>query len=156
MSAQLFNPEKGTWVLVSFIAFFGVIVAVNTVFISTALRTHSGVVTDHAYEKGLAYDEILKAAQSQPDIKQIASYDDGVLRWSLREHSGKVLRADVRARLVRPVKDGQDFEVVLMPNSNGDYEAELNLPMKGRWDALLKAEWDKNTYYQTRFSFVAK
>lgn len=155
MINRLFNPEKGTWVFCSFLAFFGAIVAVNAVFISTALRTHSGVITTQAYEKGLAYDEILEVAKAQPDIKQKASFEGGVLRWSLKDVDGQNLDANVRARLVRPVKDGQDFEVVLVPNSNGAYEAELNLPMKGRWDALLKAEWQKQQY-QTRLSFIAK
>lgn len=155
MSASVFNPEKGTWVLLSFIAFFGVIVAVNTVFITTALSTHSGVVTEQPYEKGLAYDETLKAARAQPDLQQKAYFENGVLRWVLHDENGQPLNADVNARLVRPVKDGQDFEVVMTQALGGVYEADLNLPMKGRWEAQLRAEW-QTRQYQTRLSFIAK
>ena len=155
MSGRLFNPEKGTWVLLSFITFFGVIVAVNTFFIMMALNTHSGVVTKQAYEKGLAYDETLEAARAQPSLYQQASFEDGVLRWVLRDESGRALSAEITARLVRPVDDGQDFEVDLAVVENGVYEIDLDLPMRGRWDALLKAEWN-NKHYQTRFPFTAK
>ena len=155
MSTRLFNPEKGTWVLLSFIAFFGVIVAVNAVFITTALSTHSGVVTEQPYEKGLAYDETLKAARAQPDLQQKAYFENSVLRWVLHDENGQTLNADVSARLVRPVKYGQDFDVVMTQTSGGVYEADLNLSMKGRWEAQLKAEW-QTQQYQTRFSFIAK
>ena len=60
---SIFNPHKGTWVLFSFVAFFGVIIAVNSVFITTALNSHSGVVTKQPYEKGLAYNQYLEKAE---------------------------------------------------------------------------------------------
>ena len=151
---SVLSREKGTWVLLSFIAFFGVIVAVNAVFITTALKTHSGVVTKQPYEKGLAYDEILQAAQNQPDLQQEAIYENGVLRWSLKTEDGQPLNADVSALLVRPVQGGYDYEAPLLKIGNGIYEAALELPMKGRWDALLKAQWN-NSQYQIRYSFIA-
>ena len=151
----IFNPEKGTWVLFSFVAFFAVIVAVNSVFITTALSTHSGVVTDRPYERGLAFDEILETARSQPDLIQHATFERGILRWVLHDEDGEPLQADVQARLFRPVQGGQDFDIALTSKGSGIYEAHLDLPMKGRWDAQLKAAWD-NTQYQTRYSFTAK
>ena len=155
MNSKILNSEKGTWVFLSFVAFFGVIVAVNSIFITTALNTHSGVVTDQPYEKGLAYNEMLKTAREQPKIKQEATFENGVLRWTLHDKNGKRIEADVTARLVRTVKGGKDFEVTLQHVSQGLYETNLNLPMKGRWDALLKAEW-QNQQYQTHLSFMAE
>ena len=153
--AELLNPNKGTWVFLCFFAFFAMIVVVNVVFIKTALSTHSGVVTEHAYEKGLAYNEKLKAARSQPELQTKAVFEDSVLRWHLKDENGQSLNADVSARLVRPVKDGQDFDVIMTQASRGVYEADLNLPMKGRWEAQLSAKW-QTQHYQTRFSFIAK
>lgn len=155
MIARLFDPEKGTWVLLSFIAFFSVVVVVNTVFITTALSTHSGVVTDQPYEKGLAYNDILEAAKSQPSIVQFASYEEGVLRWSLVDDSGQPLDAEVHARIMRPVEDGQDFDIPMVRVALGVYEADLDLPMEGRWEAQLKAKW-QSQQYRTRLSFIAK
>lgn len=153
MILRVFDPEKGTWVLFLFVAFFGVVVAVNSVFISKAISTHSGVVTDQPYEKGLAYDEILDKAKSQPDIVQRAVFEDGILRWTLKDTNGQAIDADVMARIVRPVSGGQDFEITLSHDKDGVYKADLDLPMKGRWEALLKAQW-QSQQYQTRVPII--
>ncbi len=153
--AGFLNPEKGTWVFLVFAAFFGVIIAVNTVFITSALRTHSGVITDNPYEKGLEYDAMLKAAAEQPDMEQFVSFQNNTLIWNIKYADGRPLDADVTARLVRPVKGGHDVEITLQKKEAGIYSAKLNLPFKGQWQAILKAQW-KTQRYQTRFSFIAK
>lgn len=155
MSASLLRPEKGTWVLLSFIAFFAVIVSVNTVFITSALNTHSGVVTKQPYEKGLAYNAYLEKAQSQPVLTQRSEFKNGTLRWILSDAGGKPLQAEVSALLIRPIKDGHDFQTPLKQISPGVYAVPLDLPMKGRWEAQLTARWN-NLQYQTRLSFTAK
>lgn len=159
MIARLLDPQRGTWVLLSFIAFFALIVAVNAVYITTALSTHSGVITKQPYEKGLAYDETLKAAASQPHIRQDARFENDILYWQLRDVHGVPLDAQVTARLIRPVQGGHDFDIALNKADDGVYKAVLDLPMKGRWDALLKAQWNNSgttTQYQTRLSLTAR
>ncbi len=153
--AQIFNPEKGTWVLVIFVAFFGLIVAVNSVFIYNALSTHSGVITEDPYRKGLAYNDVLSAAKSQPKLTETIAYEKGVLRWTALDQNGQSLDATVTAKLVRDVKDGHDFDVELNKVNSGTYEAALDLPLKGRWSVQIKAVWDKNQY-QTRHTIIAK
>lgn len=151
----IFNPEKGTWVLLSFVAFFGVIVAVNTVFITSALRTHSGVITEKPYEKGLAFDDMLEEARSQPELIQKARYKDGVLTWEVKDQNGQSIKANVKANVIWPIKDGYDFEIELNQTASGQYETELHLPFPGLWDAQLEAQWDTQRY-QTRLSFLAE
>lgn len=150
--------KKGTglWVLLCFIGFFGVVIAVNAVFIVTALNTHSGVITTKHYEKGLAYNQTLEKAEQQPKLNHKASFNNGILKWEIKDLQNTPITATVTVRLVRPVQDGHDFEIALKEVQNGVYEAPLNLPMKGRWDAQLNASWDKNLQFQTRFSFTAK
>lgn len=155
MVKSIFAAEKGTWVLLCFVAFFALVAAVNAVFISTALKTHSGVVTDQPYEKGLAYNEMLARAGEQPAVDHKPSWQDGVLSWTLHDANGKPIEAEVTALLYRSVKDGSDFNVTLKPAEDGIYEANIDLPMKGRWEAQLKAIW-KSSQYQTRFMFVAQ
>lgn len=154
MLKSILAPEKGTWVLLCFIAFFALVVAVNTVFISTALSTHSGVVTDQPYEKGLAFNETLATAKAQPAIDHKPSWDNGVLRWQLLDQNGQPIDAEVSALLYRSVKDGSDFTVTMTPVTAGVYEAVIDLPMEGRWEAQLKALWN-SSQYQTRFVFVS-
>lgn len=152
---SLFNPEKGTWVLACFIAFFSVVVAVNTVYITSALGTFSGVVTDDPYEKGLAFDKMLAQERDQPKLRQQASYENGRLRWILKDERGQPLKAHVSARLFRPVQEGYDFEVVLDDQGEGVYEIPLDLPLEGRWIAQLKAQWD-TSQYQLHLPFIAR
>ncbi len=152
---NLLNPEKGTWVLLLFIAFFGIIIAVNSIFIYNALNSHSGVITDNPYRKGIAFNKTLAQAKTQPKLKQTAYYQDGILQWHLRDENNVPLKASVTATLIRTVKDGHDFDVILTQRTPGIYEAALDLPMKGQWSAQMKATW-KTLQYQTRLTFMAK
>ena len=144
------KPLSGRRIFLYFFAFFGVIIAVNSVFISNALKTHSGLVIEQAYEKGLAYNETLDAARSQPDIEHEVSYEAGVLRWALPMEN-----ASVRAQIKRRIKDGHDFDITLSHIGGGIYEASPNFPMTGAWTAHLKAVWNENTF-QTRHDLIVR
>lgn len=140
-----------------FVAFFAVIILVNGVFIYTALGTHTGVVTERPYEKGLAYNETLAQAKDQPSLQSEVSFDSSVLSWSLQDENGKALDdALASAKIIRPVQDGNDFEVTLKPEGGGLYTADLNLPLKGKWIAKLSVQWKNDKNYHTTHRFIAK
>ncbi len=144
------KKSDGRFVFLCFFAFFVLIIIVNSIFIYVALDSHSGVVVKNPYEKGLAFNDTLKKAKSQPDIDHKVSYNDGVLRWTLPMHDSLVV-----ARIIRPVKDGSDFNVEMPHIGNGVYEAKINLPMSGIWTANLKVTWD-NKEFQTSYDFMKK
>lgn len=148
--SEAVKPLSGRRVFLYFFAFFGVIIAVNSVFISNALKTHSGLVIEQAYEKGLSYNETLDAARNQPDIEHEVSYNSGVLRWKLPMQD-----ATVSAKIKRRIKDGHDFEVTFEHVGGGVYEASPDFPMIGAWTAHLKAAWN-NTTFQTRHDLIAQ
>lgn len=151
----LFSPEKGTWVLLIFLAFFGVIITVNGIFLYSAISSNSGVVTQDPYRKGVAYNDTLEAAQNQIDLNDHVTFENNVLRWTLRDQNNAPIAADiVSAKIVRPIKSGDDFEVILTQISVGIYEAKLDLPHAGQWTAQMKATWN-NQSYQTRHPFIA-
>jgi len=56
---------KGWHVLAIFVAFYGVMVAVNTIFIIDAYRTFPGEVSDRPYEDGVAYNQSLRQQAAQ-------------------------------------------------------------------------------------------
>ena len=56
---------RGWHVLAAMCAFFGVIIAVNAVFMTAALRTFPGEVSITPYEDGLAFNRQL-AQQARP------------------------------------------------------------------------------------------
>lgn len=144
------KKSDGRFVLMCFVAFFSLIIIVNAIFIYSALTSHSGVVTKNPYEKGLAFNDTLKKASAQPDLDHKVSYLDGVLRWELPMHDSVVV-----ARIVRPVRDGYDFDLVLPHVGDGVYEAKLDLPMPGIWTANLKVIWNGKKF-QTSHDFIEK
>jgi len=155
--ASLLDPNKGTWVFLCFLGFFGIVVAVNAIYITEALDSFSGVITDKPYEKGLAYDEVLNEAKNQSPLLKKPYFKDGTLFWEILEESGTVDDAIVTAKLVRPVQDGYDFEIELKQTQKGHYQAPLNLPLKGLWKAQLLATWNNNqSQHQATLSIIAK
>jgi nitrogen fixation protein FixH len=154
MSQSIPHP-RDKWIPWYFVLFFLVVASLDAVFVTVALRTHTGLVTEQAYEKGLAYNDTLEQARSQPPIQQAASFQDGRIRWRLRDESGNLLeRPDVKVRIVRPVKASMDFERILTHVGNGVYEAALDLPAPGYWQARLEVKWD-NRQYRTVLDFTA-
>jgi nitrogen fixation protein FixH len=149
------NP-KDKWIPWCFVIFFAVIAVLDGIFVYMAVSTQTGVVTEQAYEKGLAYNELLEQAKQRPEINQKASYKDGVLSWSLaNKDESPISNAVVTAHIKRPVQDGYDFDITLSHKGNGLYEADITLPMKGLWQAGLNSEWD-NQKYQTSLKFVSR
>ena len=147
------NP-KDKWIPWYFVIFFAVIATLDGIFVYLAVSTQTGVVTERAYEKGLAYNETLERARTQPSLQQKARYNEGVLRWTLATKDGApITDAHVTAHIKRPVQDGYDFDITLSHLGNGLYEAEINPPMQGLWVARLNSAWDKQTY-QTSLKFI--
>ena len=147
------RSPKDKYILFAFLGFFGVVFTVDAIFIHTALTTQTGLVTDRAYEKGLNYNETLLEAKSQPKLNDKVMFEDGVLIWQLNNkdtHS-----ADVTARIIRPIQEGHDFDMILKHTGNGVYKASLDLPFKGLWEAKLSSKWN-NTTYKTTYQFIVK
>jgi nitrogen fixation protein FixH len=162
MSAEVSEAQKsrqsGRVVLLIFIGFFLVIVIVNAIFAYFALTSHSGVVTEQAFEKGLAYNETLEQAaeQEKTSLQESVMFENGALYWTIFDAEGKSIEgARVKARLIRPVKDGHDFEVSLKAGEAGVYSAALDAPMKGAWTAKLEATWDGQSY-RTTHKFIVE
>ncbi len=147
----------GRFVAWCFILFFALIVTVNGIFAYKAITTQPGVITQNAYEKGLAYNDMLEKAKSQPKITQQVSYNDGILRWKLIDEQGNfITNAVVKARIIRIIKDGNDFDIELKHKGGGVYEVKFSLPYKGVWEAKLSSKWDNDKQYQTSYRFTIK
>ncbi|MCB1512065.1 MAG: FixH family protein, partial [Hyphomicrobiaceae bacterium] len=59
---------RGIHVLAIFLGFFGVVFAVNGVFLYQALSTHTGVVSRQPYRKGLEYNSRIADAERQQKL----------------------------------------------------------------------------------------
>ncbi len=155
MSSALPRPSD-KWIPWYFVLFFAVIAVVDGVFVYVAITTQPGVVTEQAYEKGLAFNDVLAKAKAQPDLNQKAVYEDGFLRWELMDADNTpITNAAVIAKIIRSVQDGYDFEIALIHKGHGLYETVMDLPLPGQWVAKLSGTWD-NKQYQTIHTFIAK
>ncbi len=154
------SPQRNSdrWIPWLFVLFFGVIALVDGAFVTIAVRTHTGLVTEQAYEKGLAFNKTLAEAkaQAQTDVTQNAYFNNGILSWRLSTKDGRFIdNALVSAKMYRPAHDGADFEIILNHKGRGLYEARPQFPLKGQWTAKLEAKWE-NLQYKTTLDLIAE
>jgi nitrogen fixation protein FixH len=141
----LADERRSRWIPWAFVAFFGVVLAVNLTMIVVAMVTWPGLETKNAYQRGLAYNRTLAAAAAQAalgwqvDFRFTPAADGtGLAELTLRDRHGNLLRgAEVVARFLRPTHAGQDVEVVLEPARDGEYRAAVRLPLPGQWQVRV-------------------
>lgn len=135
------------WVPWMFVLAFLVVGAVNAVFVYLAIHSHTGLVTEQAYEKGLAFNQTLAKAEAMQALGWNFSVEltsEDILSVRLVDKSGNpIQKAQVKGRMVRPVKSGYDYEINLAEQmkvgESGVYQALLRPPLRGSWTVHLVA-----------------
>ena len=133
----------GRHVLIGLIGFFGVMLAVNGVFLYAATSTFSGVSTEDAYRKGLAYNQTLAAYRTQTATGWQASASvgaDSVVRLAITKADG--LPVDGLAftgRVSRPAMAAQDRAVIFRGKGRGLYVGDTGRLDPGQWDLIAEA-----------------
>ena len=133
----------GRHVLLALIAFFGVMVLVNALFLYFAVATFSGGDASNAYSKGLHYNERLVAAKLQGERgwRSELAYDDKTGRLSLKvldRAAAPVNGLQVVADLERPATDREDRNVVLKELGEGVYATTVGLA-PGAWVVVIES-----------------
>ena len=129
--------KNDRWIPWYFVAFFVVIAVVLVGMVTVAVRTQTGVVTEHPYEKGLAYNETVKQAEIQESLgwNGEISYNNNVISFTLHNKNGKIIIPDkITAKIFRPTQDKMDFSVELRNGS-----AVVDFPAKGSWEIRIFA-----------------
>lgn len=151
------------WIPWYFFAFFTVLVLVLVPMCVIAVRTNSGVVTENAYEKGLAYNKTIDAAQQLASLGwgsdvTAAITTPGYATVTFKLHDGKgapIANATAKASLFRITQSGMDQSADMTPGDKGTYTAVLDLPAPGLWEVRVAAH--ANGYdYQTAKRIVLK
>lgn len=132
---------KGWHVAAGVVAFFAVIIAVNSVFLTQAYRTHPGQVAPKPYEAGLIYNAELErqraqaaqgwraAAEAQPDQLVVLMQDrDGAPLGGLA----------VTAILLRPATEHGRAALTLTEVAPGRYVGR-QAGLSGAWDTRIEA-----------------
>ncbi|MFM2041734.1 MAG: putative nitrogen fixation protein fixH [Pseudomonadota bacterium] len=140
------EPRKSAWIPWVFVGAMGIVLAVNAVMVTVAVKTFTGLTVEKPYERGIAYNRVLDAQQRQDALGwQVAADMDvaadgltGRLLLTVRDAGGGAVDAlAVEARLVRPVEVIDDVPLFFTPAGDGRYVATVTLPRPGQWD--LKA-----------------
>jgi len=154
MTTRTKRRWDGRLVPMLFVAFFGVVIAVNGVFIFLSLSTWNGLTTDNAYVRGLNYNQVLNAADDQVLLgwRSTAALRDDVLIVSIRSAGGDpVDDLEISATWRRPARADLDQQLRLTAIGGGDYRAAAPLPEKGQWDLHVLARGRQNETYRQEF-----
>lgn len=149
---------KGRHVLVAFVLFFGLIAAVDAVFITLAYRTFSGQVAKNPYEAGLLYDRTLAERAAQTALgwsATLASLDDRAVELVITDRSGKgVDGLTLDGTLKRPATEVGARDLPFKPRGEGRYVADAEL--SGAWDVIVVATGPGGERFTTERRLVAR
>lgn len=150
---------RGGHVLFAMLAFFGTIIAVDSVLIYKAVSTFGGVENAQAYREGLAYNERIAADEKQAGLGWTSRIEarGAPLRLSvsLEDRDGvAVARRHVVADVGRPATNRFDRTIKLAEVTPGVYEAAFSEAAAGTWVVDLRvsssAEAESAPDYQAR------
>lgn len=130
------RPFTGRHMLLSMIAFFGVIIAVNILLMVMALTTDNGLVVKNSYVASQDFNRKLADARAQAVLNWSVdiAHADGVTTLTYRDADDQPLTGlRVRARIGRPVTDRDDRQVTLYEGAAGTYTFAGLMP-SGYWD----------------------
>lgn len=139
---------KGWHVLAILLAFFGLIMGVNGLFVAEALRSFPGEDEAKSYAQGLRYNETLRDRHAQAALGWHAEADftgDGnqIARVTIRlsASDGKPIKgARIVATLRRPTDARLDRPLRFYEASDGEYAASADALQAGQWALHARAE----------------
>lgn len=169
--------QRGWWYPWIFVAAMLLVVAVNGIMATLAVRTFPGLQTEDAYNKGLRYNDTIAAGREQArrgwqmkaEITPLPGSGSGAgavpaasedsrdveVTIAFVDRDGHPLeRLDVEATLVRPTANGFDRPLDLQYRGGGVYAGSVTLPFAGQWDARIVARRDTDTFEARRRLFI--
>jgi len=132
---------KGWHVLAGFVAFFAIVIAVDTGFVIMSIRSFPGQVSVTPYEDGLVYDRKLAqlAAQARLGWRAAAAAAPDAVIVEVRDRTGAPLRSlSLSGRLERPATEAGRLTLQFHETSPGRYVARPGR-LSGTWDLTAVA-----------------
>jgi len=144
IDAERKSPLSGRTVLFCFIAFFGVVAAVNAVMIRAATSTFGGRETGSAYQAGLAFKSEVAAAHTQDALHwrvsgKILRDQEGQAQVEITalDQSGSALSGLLlTARLAHPANARRDHIVTISQVAPGVFSGTTEAA-SGQWDLIV-------------------
>ena len=139
----------GWHVLAMFAGLFGVMLAVNILFVVLALKTFSGE-TDHAYINGLKFNETLATNARQAELGWTMTLGlerptggGAVLEARLTDRNNQPLRgAKLQGTIGRTTEANEDQTLSFEESEPGIYRAVIHQIRPGRWKFSASAKLD--------------
>ena len=148
---------RGRHVLCVFLVFFAAVFLVNGVMIYSALSTHTGLVANEPYRKGLHYNERIAASERQSRLGWTDKLDvsrNGRVTITLTDSAGRpVVGLKIDAVLGRPSTNRHDIKLTLREAAPGRYEARAAPLGEGNWLVALEGRTNagaEDPVYRTR------
>ncbi len=125
----------GRTMLVTMVAFFGVVVAVNFTMATLAARTFGGTVVDNSYVAGQRFNGWLAQARAQERLgwtTRLGIDDRRHVTVALSHRGMPLAGAEIEAVARHPVGRAPDVTLRFQPRGGGAYSSLTTLPA-GRW-----------------------
>ena len=137
----------GRHVLLMVVAFFGVMLVANVIFIRAAVRTFPGVSEEKSYFQGLHYNDALaeRAVQSRlgwtAEVTEVVREGEtGHIIIHMTKDETALTSLALTGVLKRPAHSDDDQSLAFNSLGEGLYEAEVAAFGAGAWDIALRAE----------------
>jgi nitrogen fixation protein FixH len=138
----------GRHVLIMVLAFFGVMIAANVIFISAAVKSFPGVAEEKSYFQGLHYNDTLAERTAQSLLGWRAEVSEvtrdgaaGAIVVRMTNANGAALSGLVlTGALKRPTHSTEDQALAFDYLGDGAYRAEIKAFAAGAWDLTARAE----------------
>jgi len=161
-SVRTARPITGRFVLITTVAFFAVVIAVNMVMMRLAITTLPGTDVDSAYSASLAYQREIDAARQQNARNwQVQAHIErrtnglATLAIQARDRAGAPLAGmSFFARLERPIDRRADHALDITEAGGGDYRGTAQGVAAGQWDLVIGGDADGQRMFLSKNRIV--
>ncbi|ADE84920.1 nitrogen fixation protein FixH [Rhodobacter capsulatus] len=148
------KPLTGRKVLLMFVAFFGLIIAVNVTMAVQAVKTFPGLEVANSYVASQTFDAD-RAAQERLGWTVKPAYADGVLSLDIRDRAGQPAPLGQLEVLVGRTTMAAEDRTPQMTRTDGVYSAPLSLA-PGAWLIHLSATSADGVLFRQRLDFFVE
>ena len=140
------NGYHATWM---FVAFFGVIFAVNMLMARMAISTFGGTVVDNSYVASQQYNKWLDEGRKQAahgwEFSRATRTGDRIIFSASAQDSSPLGGLQMTGVVAHPVGQAEMFNLTFAEIAPGTYRSEQALPA-GRWKLKLRAARGEQAY----------
>ncbi len=139
--AKPIRPFTGKHMLALVLAFFGVVIGVNALMATLAVRSWTGLVVKSTYVASLEFNDKLAASQAQADLnwKVGLTYQEGILQFDLTDDQNQPVNVQsVNIEVSRPIGIAEDRTLDLERIGEG-FGIATDIP-SGVWNVVIRAE----------------